>query len=213
MKIKERKGMFMIVGITGSSGSGKSTLCEILESSYNVKVLNADKIARRLSRKGTSYLIDIIKVFGKDIVNEEGELKRSKLAQIIYSDAKKREELNTYTFKYVKEDIIKKISKIQDETTIVIDAPLLFEAELDKMCDKVIGIIAPREMQIERVVARDDIDYEDAEKRLAAQANDEFFIKKCDYIVKNDNGFSKIEEQINDICNKIGIEKKANKYT
>ena len=203
----------MIIGITGSSGSGKSTLCEILESSYKVKILNADKIARRLSRKGTSYLIDIIKVFGKDIVDEEGELKRSKLAQIIYSDAKKREELNTYTFKYVKEDIIKKISKIQDETTIVIDAPLLFEAELDKMCDKVIGIIAPREMQIERVVARDDIDYEDAEKRLAAQANDEFFIKKCDYIVKNDNGFSKIEEQINDICNKIGIEKKANKYT
>ena len=205
--------MFMIIGITGSSGAGKSTLCEILEKGYEVKVLNADKIARRLSRKGTSYLIDIIKVFGKDIVNEEGELKRSKLAQIIYSDAKKREELNTYTFKYVKEDIIKKISKIQDETTIVIDAPLLFEAELDKMCDKVIGIIAPREMQIERVVARDDIDYEDAEKRLAAQANDEFFIKKCDYIVKNDNGFSKIEEQINDICNKIGIEKKANKYT
>ena len=203
----------MIIGITGSSGAGKSTLCEILEKGYEVKVLNADKIARRLSRKGTSYLIDIIKVFGKDIVNEEGELKRSKLAQIIYSDAKKREELNTYTFKYVKEDIIKKISKIQDETTIVIDAPLLFEAELDKMCDKVIGIIAPREMQIERVVARDDIDYEDAEKRLVAQANDEFFIKKCDYIVKNDNGFSKIEEQINDICNKIGIEKKANKYT
>ena len=199
----------MIIGITGSSGSGKSTLCEILENNYNVKVLNADKIARRLSRKGTSYLIDIIKVFGKDIVDEEGELKRSKLAQIIYSDAKKREELNTYTFKYVKEDIIKKISKIQDETTIVIDAPLLFEAELDKMCDKVIGIIAPREMQIERVVARDDIDYEDAEKRLAAQANDEFFIKNCDYIIKNDNGFSKIEEQIKDICNNIGIEKKS----
>lgn len=199
----------MIIGITGSSGSGKSTLCEILENSYKVKILNADKIARRLSRKGTSYLIDIIKVFGKDIVNEEGELKRSKLAQIIYSDAKKREELNTYTFKYVKEDIIKKISKIQDETTIVIDAPLLFEAELDKMCDKVIGIISPRELQIERIVARDDIDYEDAEKRLAAQANDEFFIKNCDYIIKNDNGFSKIEEQINDICNKIGIEKKS----
>ena len=199
----------MIIGITGSSGSGKSTLCEILEKGYEVKVLNADKIARRLSRKGTSYLIDIIKVFGKDIVNEEGELKRSKLAQIIYSDAKKREELNTYTFKYVKEDIIKKISKIQDETTIVIDAPLLFEAELDKMCDKVIGIISPRELQIERIVARDDIDYEDAEKRLAAQANDEFFIKNCDYIIKNDNGFSKIEEQIKDICNKIGIEKKS----
>ena len=117
--------------------------------------------------------------------------------------------LTIVTFKYVKEDIIKKISKIQDETTIVIDAPLLFEAELDKMCDKVIGIIAPREMQIERVVARDDIDYEDVEKRLAVQANDEFFIENCDYIIKNDDGFNKLEKQLNNICSKIGIEKRV----
>ena len=70
----------MIIGITGSSGAGKSTVCEILEALYNVKVLNADKIARRLSQKGTSYLIDIIKLFGHEIVNEEGELKRRTLA-------------------------------------------------------------------------------------------------------------------------------------
>ena len=199
----------MIIGITGSSGAGKSTVCEILEALYNVKVLNADKIARRLSQKGTSYLIDIIKLFGHEIVDEEGELKRRKLAQIIYSDSKKREELNKYTFKYIREDIEKQINKIDESRVIAIDAPLLYEANLEKMCYKVIGVIAPHEIQIERIIARDDIDYEDAEKRLAVQANDEFFIKNCDYIIKNDNGFSKIEEQINDICNKIGIEKKS----
>lgn len=199
----------MIIGITGSSGAGKSTICDILEDGYDVRVLNADKIAKRLSRKGTNYLLDIIKIFGKDIVDEEGELKRGKLAQIIYSDSKKREELNTYTFKYVRKDIIKQISKIETGTTIVIDAPLLFEAELNKICDKTIGVIAPRELQIERVIARDNIDYEDAEKRLKAQQEDEFYIKSCDFIIKNDNGFTKMEEQINEICNKIGIKVKS----
>lgn len=195
----------MIIGITGSSGAGKSTVCEILEALYNVKVLNADKIARRLSQKGTSYLIDIIKLFGHEIVDEEGELKRRKLAQIIYSDSKKREELNKYTFKYIREDIEKQINKIDESRVIAIDAPLLYEANLDKMCDKVIGVIAPHEIQIERIIARDDIDYEDAEKRLNAQKDNEFYIKKCDFIIENDNGFTKVEEQVKEICNKMGL--------
>ena len=195
----------MIIGITGSSGAGKSTVCEILEALYNVKVLNADKIARRLSQKGTSYLIDIINLFGHEIVDEEGELKRRKLAQIIYSDSKKREELNKYTFKYIREDIEKQINKIDKSRVIAIDAPLLYEANLDKMCDKVIGVIAPHEIQIERIIARDDIDYEDAEKRLNAQKDNEFYIKKCDFIIENDNGFTKVEEQVKEICNKMGL--------
>lgn len=66
----------MIIGITGSSGAGKSTICDILKDEYKVKIINADKIAKKLSRKGTNYIIDIIEKFGKDIVDEEGELRR-----------------------------------------------------------------------------------------------------------------------------------------
>ena len=70
----------MVIGITGSSGAGKSTICEILENEYKVKIINADKIAKKLSKKGSNYIIDIISKFGADIVDEEGELKRKKLA-------------------------------------------------------------------------------------------------------------------------------------
>ena len=66
----------MILGITGSSGAGKSTVCEILEEKYNMKIINADKIAKELSKKGTRYIADIIEKFGKNIVDENGELKR-----------------------------------------------------------------------------------------------------------------------------------------
>lgn len=196
----------MIIGITGSSGAGKSTVCEFLENEYNVKVLNADKIARRLSRKGTSYIIDIIKIFGNNIVDEEGELKRRKLAEIIYSNPKKREELNNCTFKYITKEIEKRLNKIDNDTTKIIDAPLLFESKLNEMCDKVIGVIAKREVQIDRIVARDNIDYEQAEKRLLAQQSNEFYIEHCDDIVEN-NGLLDFEQEVENIMKKYKINK------
>lgn len=195
----------MIIGITGSSGAGKSTICEALKKNYKAKIINADKIAKKLSKKGTSYIIDIIKKFGKDIVDEEGELKRKKLAEIIYTDPKKREELNSCTFKYIKKEIKKEIEKINGDTIAVIDAPLLFESELNKICDKVIGVISKKEVQIERIVARDNIDYEQAEKRLAAQQTNEFYIKNCDDIIENNNNLVNVEKVIQDILEKYGI--------
>ena len=201
----------MIIGITGSSGAGKSTICDILKDEYKVKIINADKIAKKLSKKGTNYIIDIIEKFGKDIVDEEGELRRKKLAEIIYTDPEKRKELNECTFKYIRKEIerqIKKEKNSNNNNTIIIDAPLLFECDLDKICDKVIGIISKKELQIERVVARDNIDYDQAEKRINAQATNEFYKDKCDDIIENNNDVFKLERKIKEIANKFNIEKK-----
>ncbi len=201
----------MILGITGSSGAGKSTICEILESEYTVKIINADKIAKKLSQKGTSYMRDIITKFGSDIVDEEGNLKRKKLAQIIYSDAEKRKELNNCTFKYIKKEIENQIQLTQRKeanTTIMIDAPLLFECKLDKLCDKVMGVISKRELQIERIVARDDIDYETAEKRLNAQESNDFYLRRCDVIIENNNNIGAMEKEIKKIAEECGMVKK-----
>ena len=197
----------MIIGVTGSSGAGKSTLCQFLEDKYNVTIINADKIARKLTKKGTNYVVDIIKIFGTDIVNEEGELKRKKLAEIIYTDSKKREQLNNCTFKYITKEIQKKLNKINNNTVAIIDAPLLFESELNKICDKVIGVISKREIQIDRIVARDNIDYEQAEKRLAAQQTNEFYIQHCDDIIENNNLLD-FEQKVNLVMEKYRITKK-----
>lgn len=188
----------MVIGITGSSGAGKSTICEILEIKYNVKVLNADKIARRLSKKGTNYTNDIVEKFGNDILDEDGELKRGRLAEIIYNDAEKRKELNNCTFKYIREEIEKEIK--DDDTIYIIDAPLLFECELDKICDKIIGVISKRELQLDRIVARDNIDYESAEKRLQAQEENEFYIQRCDRIIENNNDFAHIAQEVEELA-------------
>lgn len=188
----------MVIGITGSSGAGKSTICEILEIKYNVKVLNADKIARRLSKKGTNYTNDIVEKFGNNILDEDGELKRGRLAEIIYNDAEKRKELNNCTFKYIREEIEKEIK--DDDTIYIIDAPLLFECELDKICDKTIGVISKKELQLDRIVARDNIDYESAEKRLQAQEENEFYIQRCDRIIENNNDFAHIAQEVEELA-------------
>lgn len=197
-----------IIGITGSSGAGKSTICEILEKEYDVRVINADKVAKKLSKKGTRYIGEIADKFGLDILDEHGELKRKKLAEIIYTDSKKREELNNCTFKYISKEIKKQIQQEKSASTIIIDAPLLFECQLDELCDVVIGIISKEELQIERIVARDNVDYGHAERRLKAQPSNEFYMNNCDEIVENNNDIAYIEEEIKNIAKKYHIIKK-----
>ena len=102
-----------VIGITGSSGAGKSTVCDILQNMYQVKVINADKIAKELSKRGTSYLDEIAETFGEDILDENGELKRKKLAELIYNDTKKRKQLNMCTFNtYTSQSISQFINKL-----------------------------------------------------------------------------------------------------
>lgn len=194
-----------IIGITGSSGAGKSTICEILEKKYQAKIINADHIAKKLSKSGTAYLREIVEKFGIDILDENGALKRKKLAEIIYSDFKKRQELNQCTFKYIKQEIEKQIEKEKEASIVVIDAPLLFECELDKLCEHVIGVISKKELQIERIVVRDDIDYEHAERRINAQEKNTFYLENCDEIIKNNNDISDIEISIKKIMEKYNI--------
>ena len=187
-----------IIGVTGSSGAGKDILCEILENKYNAEIVDADKIARELSKKGTMYLQSIVESFGSGIVDRKGELNRKKLASIIYEDDKKREELNKLTFIYVVDEIKKRINKIKKKI-IVVNAPLLFESNLDQVCDFVIAIIAERNVQIERIMKRDNIKADEAEKRLNMQNTDEFYIENADFIIHNKGDIKDIEKQLKDI--------------
>lgn len=198
-----------IIGITGSSGAGKSTVCDILQKEYQVKVINADKIAKELSKRGTSYLDEIIEKFGQDIVDENGELKRKKLAEIIYNNSEKRKLLNLCTFKYIKKEIKSKINRTKKENvTIIIDAPLLFECGLDEFCNFIVGVISQKDIQIERIVARDNVDYESAEKRIDAQEENNFFKEKCDFIIENNNDIVNTKRMVSIIADKCNITKR-----
>ena len=200
-----REGIKMkVIGITGSSGAGKSTVCNILRELYNLKVIDADIVARELSKKGSEYVREIAAEFGGEILDKDGELKRSKLAEIIYADSYKRQKLNNCTFKYIKKEIEEQIqqAKSQNIPIILIDAPLLFECELNYLCDMVIGIISERELQIKRIVARDNISYKQAESRINAQASNQFYIERCDEIIENNNDILFIKKCVEEIMKK-----------
>lgn len=196
----------MIIGITGSSGAGKSTVCEILESKYGFKIINADIIAKKLSQKGTEYLSDIVKQFGTEILLEDGELNRPRLAEIIYNNTDKREKLNECTFKYIREEIqkeIKNAEQINDNMQIAIDAPLLFEAKLEEICDFVVAVVSDnRELQIKRIMQRDLIEREQAVARLNAQKTNEYYTNKSKYIIVNNGLLEEVERQIECILRK-----------
>ena len=197
----------MIIGITGSSGAGKSTVCEILKNEYNAKIIDADKIAKQLSKKGTEYLKEIVNKFGQEILLENGELNRQKLAQIIYKSQEKREMLNKCTFKYIREEIKEEITKQtlkprkkEVKSIIAIDAPLLYEAELENICTFVIAVISDDiELQIQRIIKRDKITREHAVSRLKAQKPNEYYTSKSKYIIINNGNLEKVEEQVEKI--------------
>lgn len=178
-----------IIGITGSSGSGKTTLSKILNMRDDVKVIDADKIVKEMSVPGTEYLNAIKEKFGETILLEDGNLDRKALAHKIYNDNKSREDLNELTFKYVVDEMLARIKSITlNETEIkivAIDAPLLFEAGLDKVCDYVVALVADKELKIKRICQRDNIDEKTAESRLNIQNEDLFYTEKADFVIIN----------------------------
>ena len=196
-----------IIGITGSSGSGKSTVCEILNEKYNVKIIDADKIAKELLTVGTEYYKDVVSKFGTEITNDVGEIDRKKLANLIYNDDAKRKMLNNSTFHYVVEEIKTRV-KETNNIDIIIDAPLLFESKLDNICNLTIGVISKESVQIDRIVKRDSITKEQAYRRLKAQQTNEFYISKCTEIISNNNEYIETEKQIEKIAKKYNITKK-----
>ena len=191
----------MIIGITGNSGSGKTELLKTVYSKNflqsgedcNIEIINADEIAKKMSVKGKPYFNEIVKEFGEDILLENGEIDRKKLANIIFNDEKKRDRLNNITFKYVVDET-KNIIKSSKADLIILDAPLLIESKLNKICDVVVSIIADEDVKIKRICTRDNIDKPLAKARIDAQPSNDFYIKNSNYVIINNEGCNLKEE-------------------
>lgn len=185
-----------IIGITGASGSGKTTICEILKEDYHAEIIDADKVAKKLSRKGTVYFNSIVNRFGNEITTKTGNLNRKQLANIIYEDNEKRAQLNELTFIHVVDEIKQLLNKLSGKKLIVIDAPLLFESGLDQVCDFVIGVISDETEKVQRICARDNITPEEAKKRLNIQNDDEFIKENADYVIVNNSDIEQLRKQV-----------------
>ena len=184
-----------IIGITGNSGSGKSTISKLISKNYEAKIIDADKIAKEMTKNNGEYLQAIRQAFGNDVI-KNNELDRKKLADIVFLNKAEKEKLDGLTFEYVVEEIKKELEYI------ILDVPLLFESKLDKLCDYTIGVIAPQTEKIKRICKRDKLSKEKALQRLNSQPNDEFFTKNCNTVINNENKEETIK-MVNEIMLKL----------
>lgn len=190
-----------LLGITGGIGAGKSLVTRCFKE-LGATIVDADAIARQiLDTNGIAYE-EVIRQFGCGILEENKNINRKKLAQIVFSDSKKLEQLNQITHPCVFKEMEHQIN--DSKTPLVcLDVPLLFSSNFPFSCDKTLAVIAPKELRIQRVIERDGTTRSEVEARIAAQLSEEEFKKFADYCICNDGEEEKLREEIQRVYNDI----------
>lgn len=125
-------------------------------------------------------------MFGKKILLDNKEINRPELAKVIFNNDELREQLNKITYRYFKSRV-KQVIENSGEEIIIIDAPLLIEAGLNKLCDIVVSIIANEDIKLKRICFRDNINEDIAKSRLNSQPKNDFYKKNSNYIIVNND--------------------------
>ena len=190
----------MILGITGGSGCGKTTLLKQVQALGGL-VLDCDEIYHRLLREDEELLRAIEARFPGTV--SEGTLQRKKLGQLVFSDPQALKDLNRITHTAVKREVLRLLE--EKPKLAAIDAIALFEGGLGELCDVTVAVTAPREDRVKRLMAREGIPREYAEKRLNAQHSDEWFRERCDYALENSGNLIDFQAKCLAFFRSIGI--------
>jgi len=195
----------LIVGLTGGVASGKSVVSRILkeEGAY---LIDADQIARELVQLRTSAWEELVKVFGKEILQKDGSIHRKQLAAKVFSDPKQRDLLNRTLHPRIKEEMgrrLKAIGQKDPEAIVVIDAPLLVETGNHREMDKVIVVISTEAQQIARLREREGMDQEEARRIMASQIATEEKVKVADFVIRNEGSLEETERRAREVFQEL----------
>lgn len=160
----------MIIGLTGSIASGKSTVAKMLEG-YYLPIVDADLVARQVVEPGTETLQKIAKAFGQTVIKEDGTMDREKVGTIIFHDPSQRKVLNDIIHPAIRSEMLRQREEYiaNGAEHVVMDIPLLFESKLQHFVDKILVISVTEEIQLERLMARNQLDEKEARARIASQ--------------------------------------------
>lgn len=183
-----------VIGLTGGSGSGKSVAAKIFEE-YGALVVDADKISHEITDSDEKVLERIKDEFSEKVFENE-KLSRKALGKVVFGDKTALEKLNRILHPVIAEKI-GNIVKNSGKKIVVIDAPLLFAVkELVDLCDETVAVCAPEEMRINRIIARDGLSREEAEKRISSQVPQEKTAAMADVVITNDGDMEKFRRDI-----------------
>ncbi|MBR0602879.1 dephospho-CoA kinase [Bacillus safensis] len=194
--------MTLVIGLTGGIASGKSTVSQMIKE-QGIRVVDADVIAKEAVAKGTTALQQIVQTFGEDVLLPNGELNRQQLGAIIFSDEGKRKQLNAIVHPEVRKEMLKQRDEgvSQQETFVVLDIPLLFESQLESLVDRIIVVYTTPELQLSRLMNRNDLSEEEALNRIHSQQSLEEKCKKADRVIENTQDLAFIRKQLQNILN------------
>ncbi|MDO5549105.1 MAG: dephospho-CoA kinase [Eubacteriales bacterium] len=192
-----------ILGLTGGSGVGKSAAgAEFIACGCGV--LDADASYRALCDSCEPMLEEIRSVFG-DSCFTNGNLNRKKLGSIVFADPDKLARLNAITHPYIRQAARDTFAvwEAQGKPLGVYDAPVLFEAGMDTLCDATAAVLADRETRIQRIMVRDNITRDYASLRIDAQHSDDWYRERCDFLLVNNGDLSALREQVHTVIHTL----------
>ena len=171
------------LGLTGGVGMGKSTASQFLND-LGFKVADTDDIARKLVEPGKPALKDIVKAFGKEVLQDNGELNRKKAAEIVFSDDSKRLKLEEILHPLIRENWELRLNdwSLENEKLGVVVIPLLYETECERYFDKVVCMACSKDIQRQRLRQRGWSDLE-IDQRIKAQLLIGEKMSRADYVV------------------------------
>lgn len=191
----------VVLGITGGVGSGKSRVLNLLRDEYGAYIIEADKLAHELMEPDKVIYKEIIKVFGEDILLEDGSrsINRMKLGNIVFQDEKKLHMLNQIVHPLVKASILASIEQAKKENKtnlFVIEAALLIEDGYQQICDELWYIFVSPETRIKRLMKQRNYTREKCLSIMKSQSSDDYYEANTDVIIHNNDDFSFTSAQI-----------------
>jgi dephospho-CoA kinase len=199
------------VGLTGSIGVGKSFVSGVL-AERGCRVLDADETAREVVALNSPALRDVVVKFGTDILKSDGTLDRSRLGALVFADSEKRATLNSILHPYIiaqQDQRLREWEAVDPNGIAVVDAALMIESGGYKRFDKLIVVHCRDEVQVQRVMARNNLSREEAERRIAAQMPQEEKKKFADYLIDTSDGFEATRKQTEDVYDELRAAQKV----
>lgn len=190
----------MILGLTGFSGAGKSTVAAIFKENgfYHI---DCDRLVHEEVYQDPQVLAALAGAFGDDILQER-QLNRAALRARTMGNAAALKKLNQTVMPFILAAIQAKMDAHANEN-IILDAPLLLESGLNQKCDRVLSVIANRKEAAERIMERDHLRPEEAEKRLSSQHPATFYTEKSDYVLCNSEDLDALRQHTLELIQKI----------
>ncbi|WPK10656.1 dephospho-CoA kinase [Lysinibacillus louembei] len=196
----------MIIGLTGSIASGKSTVAQMLQG-YQLPIVDADIVARQVVEPGTQTLQQIAEAFGQEVMKEDGTMDREKVGAIIFHEPAQRKVLNDIIHPAIRAEMLRQRDELLQNGAahVVMDIPLLFESKLQHFVDKILVVSVTEEIQLARLMERNQLPESEARARIASQLPMSVKEKGADAVIYNNTTKQSTAEQLEKILQQWAV--------